>query len=63
VDGEAALVARLRTESTAEGGDSFAHPEQPDAGHRGGVRRGLAVVIDPYDQGVGTVVDPDRRGP
>jgi hypothetical protein len=57
--GEAALAARFGAQATAEGGDSFTHPEQPDAGHRCGVRRGLAVVIDPYGEGVRTVVDPD----
>ncbi|MFD3804897.1 DUF6223 family protein [Streptomyces sp. NPDC058619] len=44
-DGQTALAGRCCRESAAEGGDAFAHPELSDAGQRGGVRRGLAVVV------------------
>jgi hypothetical protein len=62
VDGEAALASRLGAQSTAEGGDAFAHPEQPDAGHRRALWRGGAVVVDLDDHGAGTVGHPDGRG-
>ncbi|GAA3623703.1 hypothetical protein GCM10022419_131680 [Nonomuraea rosea] len=61
LDGEASLAAWLGAQATAEGGDPFAHPQQPDAGHRGAARRGLAVVIDADRQSVRTALDPNRR--
>ena len=50
-DGEAALGARAGAQPAAEGGDPFAHAEQPDPGHRARVRAAaVAVVVDLHGQ-------------
>ena len=59
--GESAFAAWRSLQLSSEGGHPFAHSEQPNAGCRGGVRRGRSVVIDSDAESVTAVIDPNRR--